>query len=328
MEIMLTASIFGHDKAIQMLSQALVLDRIPQSLLVVGLPHVGKTTLAFHFAMALNCTQKKKPCGQCDACRKIKNQTHPDVTLLDNGQETLKIEQIRELQRELSLKAREGRYKVAVLCNFERATTAAANALLKTLEEPPPYTVLLLTAQNPNQLLPTIVSRCRVVTLRPIADSVIREALVSHWEATHEQATLLSRLATGRLGWAVTALIDPESLTRREEYLSELYEVMHQGEAHRLAYAAGLSKKQETIPERLNLWLTWWRDVMLLSQHADAHIINLDYRENLYVVAQNLSQAQILKAIKQTHQAQKYLNYNVNLRLNLEAMLLNMPLLT
>ena len=157
----------GHEWAVDLLKKQAQVERIPQSLLFSGPPNVGKATLARFFAQYLNCHSETRPCGRCLACRKISSGNHPDVRLMDDGG-TLKIDEIRELQRDLSLSPYEGRYRVAMLCNFERATTSAANALLKTLEEPAEQVVLILTAIDPGGLLPTIVSRCQVLALRAL----------------------------------------------------------------------------------------------------------------------------------------------------------------
>jgi len=327
MNTSLADGVFGHDRAIHLLSQAIALHQVPQSLLVTGIPQVGKATLAYTFAMALNCHQQNPPCRDCPSCRKMLNRSHPDLTIFDAPQETLKIEQIRALQRDLSLKPHEGTYKVAVFCDFERATQAAANALLKTLEEPPAHAVLILTAQNATHLLPTIVSRCQIVHLRPIADRVIEHVLQTHWEASGPKASLLSRLSSGRLGWAVTALTDSDMLPRREQYLADLVEILSKGEAFRLAYAYSFGQSRQPLAELLNLWLSWWRDVLLVKNDSPEQIVNIDLMEMISWAATNLLTSQIIAIIKQTFSALGNLNYNVNLRLNLEVLLLNLPTL-
>lgn len=322
----LTNVIFGYDQTTNLLARAIISGRVPQALLVTGIPHLGKTSLARAFAMALNCTGENPPCNRCPSCRKISHQTHPDVTILDTPHEPLKIEQIRALQRDLSLKPYEGRYKIAILCDFERATLAAANALLKTLEEPSDHVVLILTAQKATSLLPTIVSRCQIINLKSVADDVIADVLQTHWSASIEEANLVSRLAAGRLGWAVTALSDPELLSRRQQYLTDLMTIMSQGYAFRLAYVQAFAKEYQSLVEMLNLWLCWWRDVMLIRSASIAGVVNVDLTEKLTWFANNLSTEEIVGIIKHINSALQNLEYNVNMRLNLEVLLLNLPI--
>jgi len=319
--------IFGHDWAVDLLAQTMASQKVPQSLLITGLPQIGKATLARTFAMALNCQNDEKPCGQCNSCKKMLSGNHPDMSILDAPQESLKIEQVRDLQRDLSLRPHESPYKIAILCDFERATISAANALLKTLEEPPSYAIIILTAQNSSLLLPTIVSRCQIISLRPAANQVVAETLQRHWRASIEQADLLARLAQGRLGWAVEALQNPDMLSLRNQYLNDLIDLSARDYAFRLAYAQSLAQRKDAPPQVLNLWLSWWRDILLLNRGANTDIVNVDYADKAQHFAQALPLGKIIAAIKQTYTALKNLESNVNTRLNLEVLLLSLPYL-
>ena len=183
------SALVGHEWALHLLLNGLAVGRFSHATLICGPPNIGKTTLARIVAQALNCTgPAPAPCGDCRSCHKVASGNHPDVRILDAPGQTLKIDQVRELQREMSLSPYEGRWRVAVLCDFERATMEAANALLKTLEEPPGYVALLLTATQPDLLLPTIVSRCQLLSLRALPINQVREALVSQWGVDTTQA--------------------------------------------------------------------------------------------------------------------------------------------
>lgn len=316
----------GHQWAVDLLSRQQQRGQPAQSLLLTGLPNVGKSTLACYFAQYLNCEGSPKPCGHCLSCRKIISGNHPDVRILDDDDESLKIDQIRELQRELSLSPHESQYRVVVLCNFERATTSAANALLKTLEEPASQVVLILTATDPGRLLPTIVSRCQILTLRPLPKQMILEALQTNSQASPEQAELLGQLAAGRLGWAVRALQDGQFLARREQHLQQLLSLLRMGRADRLAYAQQISRDPIAVKESLILWVTIWRDLLLLRSGSQTKIINLDWHDRLQALAQQISLAQAQEMVTRLRAALANLERNVNSRLNLEIVLLKLPL--
>ncbi|MBE7467861.1 MAG: DNA polymerase III subunit delta' [Anaerolineae bacterium] len=318
--------VVGHEWALDLLNRQQAAGRVPQALLLTGPPNVGKSTVARFWAQQLNCQQTPAPCGQCPSCRKIISGNHPDVRIFDSDDQALKIDDIRNLQRELSLSPNEGRYRVVVLANFERATLSAANALLKTLEEPASQAILVLTATDPGALLPTIVSRCQMLALRLLPHGLVVEALREHWRAEPEQAELLAQLAAGRLGWTVKALHDTELLSRREQHLQELISLLQAGRAERLAYAHQLSRDGAMLREVLTLWLTIWRDLLLLqSGAAQTKIMNLNWQERLQQLAGHSSLAEASQMVARLRTALINLERNVNPRLSLEVLLLKLP---
>jgi DNA polymerase-3 subunit delta' len=318
--------LIGHHWAVELLARQEAAGHVPQSLLLAGPPNVGKSTLARFFAQRLNCQSKgARPCGLCRSCRTMASGNHPDIRILDAESESLKIEQIRELQGELLLSPNEGAYRVALLCNFERATLGAANALLKTLEEPGSQVILILTAADPGGLLPTIVSRCQIITLRLLPLAQISDGLQSGWQAPPEQATLLAQLAAGRPGWAIRALAAESLTARREEAWRDLLEMLRQNRVERLAYAAELSRDAERVKETLTLWLTIWRDVLLLQSGCQTSIINLDWRDALQALSRQSSLSQAQEMVTRLRAALVNLERHVNARLNLEVLLLRLP---
>jgi DNA polymerase-3 subunit delta' len=320
--------VFGHQWAIDLLIQQADADHVPHALLITGPVHVGKSTVARFFAQYLNCQGAPKPCGACGACRKIAGGNHADVRIWDSDDEAIKIDEVRELQHELSLSPYEGQYRVALLCNFERATLSAANALLKTLEEPASQVVLILTATDPGALLPTIVSRCQVLALRSLAAQEMTTTLKTHWQADAAQAELLTQLAAGRLGWAARALEDNTLLDRRAQHLQDLLNLLAMNRADRLAFAYDLSHNPAHLKETLSAWLTIWRDLLLLRSGSQTKIINLDWQDTLQKLAHQHELAHIETMVIKLRAALNNLEQNVNARLNLETVLLKMPVIT
>jgi len=317
--------VVGHKWAVDLLNRALASGRVAHAYLLTGPPQIGKKSLALNFAQALNCLDEERPCGQCLACRKIAHGSHPDVQLIEGEGGSLKIDQMRTLQHEAALSPLEGRWKVYIIRQMEQATAEAANCLLKTLEEPPAHVILLLTASQADALLPTIVSRCQVLNLRPLANETVQRALQERWGVDAERARLLARLSGGRLGWAVAASQNDTILARREKHLDEMMELLSQGQVERLGYAQQLSRNPEAAPELLHLWLSWWRDLLLAASDSSAGIINIDREDALRAQAQRYSLGQVRDFVEALRAAAWRLEHNANTRLTLEVLTLSLP---
>jgi DNA polymerase-3 subunit delta' len=317
--------VVGHKWAVELLERSLANGRTAHAYLLLGLPQVGKTTLALNFAQALNCLGEGKPCGQCRSCLKIAHGNHPDVRVIEAVNGTIKIDQIRAMQREVVLSPHEGRWKVYIIRQMERATTEAANCLLKTLEEPPDQVILMLTASDMDQLLPTIISRCQVLNLRPPSMLLVQKALEERWEVDPDRARSLARLSGGRLGWAVRASEDEAILRKRERRLDEMTELMGQGRVERLRYAQQLSTSPDGLREVLDLWLSWWRDVLLIEGGSSTEIANVDREATLRSQARGYSLTQVRGFIEALRTAVWQLEHNANTRLTLEVLMLSLP---
>lgn len=330
--------VVGHDWAVALLAGAIAHGRVGHAYLITGPHQVGKRTLARTFAQALNCEAPlgERPCGECRACRLISAGHHPDVHILEpevsaRATPMIKIESIRDLQRDLSLSTHEGRYRVAILNQFEAANPNAANAFLKTLEEPPPRVILLLTASDADALLPTIASRCRTINLRPLDATLLEDSLMAKWGVPPDKAQLLSRLADGRVGWAVAASTDPQLLRTRQEHLAQLHEALAGNRVRRFALAEKMTRRPELLPETLRTWLSWWRDLALLAhpsgkQAAVAPITNVDDEQQIRRLAQTWPREAVLDSFKRTGAAIWQLSRNANTRLVMETLFLSYPL--
>ena len=315
----------GHEWAVELLERSLANGRTAHAYLLLGLPQIGKTTLALKFAQALNCLDEGKPCGQCRSCLKIAHGNHPDVRVIEAVNGTIKIDQIRAMQREVALSPHESRWKVYVIRQMERASTEAANCLLKTLEEPPDQVVLMLTASDMDQLLPTIISRCQVLNLRPPAMTLVQKALEERWGVDPERARLLAQLSGGRLGWAVRASEDEAILQKRERRLDEMIELIGQGRVERLRYAQHLSKSPDGLREVLDLWLSWWRELLLIKGSSSTEVTNVDREATLRSQARGYSLTQVWGFIEALRTVVWQLEHNANTRLALEALMLSLP---
>ncbi len=324
----------GHQWAVDLLRGHIRAQRVRHAYLFTGPQGIGRRTLALRFAQALNCPQPPAPgvpCGTCRVCRQIEAGHHPDLFIVQAEREggTLKVDQVRELQRQLALAPYEATYRIALLLRFEEAHPSAANALLKTLEEPPERVVLLLTAESAEGLLPTIVSRCEVIRLRPVPPQPLAQALEAHHQADPEQAALLAHLAHGRPGLALRWLRDPTALQQREEHLQALEQLLSADLIARFGFAEQLTKPRDQAVARLRpllqTWLDLWRDVLLHCADPTLPLANRDRRALIEALAQHLSLAQVQAVVERLVQSLTDLDHHLNPRLLLEVILLDLP---
>ena len=328
----------GHDKALSVLQRGLESDRLSHSYLIAGPAQVGKTTLALDLARAVNCVAESVPCGECDQCRRITANLHPDVRIIGleparSGRlrTQISIEQMRDLQRDTSLLPFEGQFRVLIIESAELLSEEAANSLLKTLEEPPERVMLILLASDAGALLPTIVSRCRLIQLRPVAASKIADFLTSRKGVSPDKAQEIAGAASGRFGWAVRAADDPDLLDQVSDLLDGIETVAGSPLTDRFDYAASLAGRfpndRKSVYAELELWLSWWRDVLLTGQHRHELVSNVSRLESLTAAAAAVPTPVVAAAIRTIMRTSFLLERNVTPRLALEAMMLSLPAL-
>jgi DNA polymerase-3 subunit delta' len=277
----------------------------------------------------MRSTVPGEPCGDaknCRECRQIPEMKHPDLSVVQSAEDstTLKVEQIREVLHSISLKPFSAQYRVTVFLRFQEANASAANALLKTLEEAPAHAVLILTAETPEQLLPTIISRCEVLRLRPLPASVVEGDLVQHG-VDPERARLIAHISGGKPGYARRLVDDMQLLETRELRLEELKSLLPASRVERFSYADKLSKDKEGMRQTIHIWLSYWRDVMLRTAQTRVNIVNVDRNAEIEMLAGQLDLARARKMVAGLEDALGKMDANVNARLLAEVLFLDMP---
>ena len=323
--------VIGHQRPVRLLQNSIEANRVSHAYLLSGPRQVGKLTLAREFAKALNCLEPDPPCGQCRSCRKIERGLHPDVQAieLEEGSKNISIDAVRRIQDGVALRPAEGRVKVYIIEEAERLSEPAANSLLKTLEEPPPSVVMVLTTLDANMLLPTLVSRCQQVDLLPVPAEAVEAAVRQRLGGDADRARLIAAIARGKVGWALEAARNPATLNRRAELMDRLIALPEANRVTRFAFAAELATIYSRDPEAakgiLESWQSWWRDLMLSRLGMEDLVVNADLRDHLRARARHYSVESLGRMVKSVQETISLLAQNVNARLALEVLVLDLP---
>jgi DNA polymerase-3 subunit delta' len=266
--------IIGHDRPVSILKRAIQNDAVAHAYLFSGEQGIGKRLTARAFAAALNC-QVAGPaggCGVCTSCRKAASGTHPDVHLLSPDGTEIKIDQVRAAQAELSLKPFEGQKKVLIVDSAETMNDASQNAFLKTLEEPPGDSLIILISAMPQSFLPTIRSRCQELKFQPLRRPVLAAVLQEQRGLDAGDAWFAAALSGGSLGRALAMDVQKEK-TDREQFLN-LWEGL--GEMRNdeiLALADGVAKDREGFDRILDIGIEWLRDRIVYQETGDERLL-------------------------------------------------------
>jgi len=327
----------GNEKVVSLLKRSLEKGSTSHAYLLVGPPHVGKMTLALELAKALNCEADDRPCGVCASCKKISEGKHSDINIVElqksgegeAARTRVSVEQVNEILHSVNLPPFEGKCKVFIFDGFENLSIAAANRMLKTLEEPVSQVVFILLAANEKLVPATIISRCQRLELFPISFEMEEQALQERWGVEPARAKLLARLSAGCLGWAVTMALDDSLLQQRNEWLDTWLEIIDSDMDTRFVFAAKtverFSQNRETVLQKLYLLRDWCRDVLLVKAGNAAAVTNIDRAAALEAMADRLSLARIRHLVKDVQTAIERLKQNVNPQLVMEVLMLNLP---
>lgn len=322
--------LIGHEWAVQMLKKQINSGGIRQAYLITGPKGIGRRTLALKFVQALNCRDidpDGEPCFKCRTCDLIGREKHSDVAVVrtEAGGRILKVDQIRELGRFLSLTPYETRFKIALLINFEEANDSASNAFLKTLEEPPEKSIIIITAETPESLLPTIISRCEVIMLRPLAADSLYEQLQRVSGRSDVDFKLLAHLSDGCPGVALNMMNDPDLVAVRKNWLDEHIRLLAVDRIDRFTFADGLSNKTAPVSEILATWLSLWRDVLLRSSGSQVPLSNIDRIDEIVSISNQFDIDTARNMVAVIQNTIDLLLKNINPKLAIENLMLNLP---
>jgi len=331
--------ILGQERAKRVLTRALAENKLPHAYLFYGAEGLGRFKTALTLAQALLCKAREADsCGDCSACTRVAKENHPDVIvvrpqsrkgtnewIVDPDLGTIRIEQIREFQRWIAVRSFEGGGKVGIFEGADKMNQSASNALLKTLEEPPPASLLILVSPTRSQLLPTIVSRCQPVHFAPLPQEDLEAFLSERQELPREGVSLVSALSGGSPGKALE--MDSQWVTEtRREWIDRLLAFMAAGpEGVLTEFADDLSKSGDLL-DVLDIYESWYGDLLVCRIDVPGRIINRDYMEEIAEASGGQEPAEMISRIDSIRQARRDVlgPFNLNKQSVMEGLLLKL----
>lgn len=318
-------SIIGHEQVKEHLQTAIKQNKISHSYIINGEPGCGKKLTAAIFAETLQCEDKGiNPCGLCKSCIQAESKNHPDIIWITHEKYSIGVDDIRsQLNNNISIKPYSGSYKIYIIPDADKMTEQAQNALLKTIEEPPEYAVILLLTDNMDSLLPTILSRCVTLNLKTVKADLIEKYLMERCKVPDYMARISARFSQGNVGRALRYSSSPDFLEMKDEILHvlkyidemEIYEVV---EAVR-----HLSGYKLEINDCIDFMQLWYRDILMFKVTKDPN--TLLFREEYRFISEQAKKRgyeEIENIIKAMDKAKRRLNANVNFDIAIELMLL------
>ncbi len=321
--------IVGQQQIKEHLQSALKTGKISHAYIIAGEKSSGKEFIAKIFAMALQCeargTEKEVPCQNCHSCKQALSGNQPDIIkVVHEKANTISVDDIRgQIGGDVAIKPYSSPYKIYIMNEAEKMTPQAQNALLKTLEEPPEYVVILLLTSNVNSLLPTILSRCVVLNMKPVPDDLVRKFLMEELQITDYKAEVCVAFARGNIGKAKALAVSEDFENVKAEALSTLKYIQDMELYEIVAAVKRANEYKMEVNDYLDIMMIWYRDVLLFKATSDAG--SLVFREELSAlrkVASRSSYEGIERVIEALEKAKKRLDANVNFELVMELLFL------
>ena len=318
--------IIGQEQIKEHLCSALSTGKVSHAYIINGEKSSGKEFIARVFAMALQCEEEgTEPCQECHSCRQALSGNHPDIIwVVHEKPNSISVDDIREqVNGSVAIKPYSSPRKVYLINEAEKMTVQAQNALLKTLEEPPEYAVILILTDNVNTLLPTILSRCVVLNMKPVRDAQIKEYLMENMGIPDYKADICVAFARGNVGKA-RLLANSEEFDKVKEEAITLLKYIGEMELHEIVAAIKkINEYKFDVNDYMDILSIWYRDVLLFKATHDVnHLIFREEIQSIRKVADKSTYEGIERIIDALEKSKQRLNANVNFELTMELLLL------
>ena len=321
-------AVFGHERQIAILQNAIRRERVAHAYLFHGMDGIGKRTIAFHFAKALLC-QNPDTNGSCDACPtclKVDHGNHPDVVSIAADGAFIKVQAVKDMISAMAFRPLEGGKRIFILAEAEKMNTTAANALLKTLEEPSASNILLLTTSRPHQLPITILSRCQHLRFQPLSREQVGRFLQERLSLDDETANALAASSGGSISRAVE-LNQAAYLKVRNDLMDYLAAGREDTPLNRLFFANFIGQDKKHLDDRLEVLKTCFRDALVYRELGNGSIlINTDREDTIKALAGRSTPQEMVRNLRIMDRLTRALEQNANKTLTLEAAVFKLAL--
>lgn len=318
-------NIIGHQQIIEHLQNAISSDKVSHAYILNGPEQSGKMLLANSFAMALQCERHgTEACMECHSCKQALSGNQPDIIYLHHEKPaTISVEDIRtQVNNDIAIKPYASPYKIYIINEAEKMTQQAQNALLKTIEEPPAYAVILLLTTNSDSFLPTILSRCIILNLKAVPDDDIRSFLIEKYQIPDYKADICTAFAQGNVGKAIQLASSEDFNEIKNSALQLLNHVKDMELFELMDSVREISNYKLEINDYFDIMMIWYRDVLLYKATSDVN--SLIFKDEVYDIKRQASKSSyegIEFIIKALDKAKRRLNANVNFELVMELLL-------
>lgn len=318
--------VVGHKQIIHHLVSAIKLNKVSHAYIFNGEKGSGKRSLANAFAMALQCEHEKgEACGMCRSCKQAESGNHPDIIrVIHEKPNSIGVDEIRsQVVNDVQVKPYSSPYKIYIIPDAEKMTVQAQNALLKTIEEPPSYAVIMLLTTNAEQFLPTILSRCVTLALRPIPDEQVKKYLMEHVQIPDYQADVCVAFAQGNIGKAVQLASSENFVEIKAAALHLLKNIPNMENHEIIGMVKSISEFKMEVTEYLDLLAVWYRDVLYFKATKDGNgLVFKEYVQEISAQTNRGSYEGMERIIEALQTAKTRLNANVNFDLTMELLFL------
>ncbi len=318
--------IMGHDDIKEHLQKAIKGDKPFHAYIFQGEVGCGKETMAKTFAAGLQCTSESgdRPCGTCASCKQLDSGNQPDVIWVNRELSSIGVDDIREkINGSIAIKPFHSPYKIYIVPEAERMTEAAQNALLKTIEEPPEYGIIILLTSNINALLPTIQSRCLKLEFRPLTTATVEKYLMDKYNVADYRARTSAIFAQGNLGKAIRYIESEDFEEKKDKVLRILKNVQNMDVSEMLEVIKEIGEDKDNVKDYIDLMVLWYRDVLLFK--ATKNMNQLIFQSEFSSIsseANHRDYEKIEEILRAFDKAKMRLKANVNFEVAMELMLL------